>query len=598
MRTSILLLCLALLPAPVAAQTSTLFRQVRVFDGTAVIPATNVLIQFGKIARIGRDIAVPTGARVIDGRGKTLLPGLIDAHTHSFGEALQEALVFGVTTNIDMFTAPQSAKALRAEQQAGQANHRADLFSAGVLVTAPGGHGTEYGMPIPTITTADSAQAFVDARIAEGSDFIKLVYDDGGLFQRNWPTLSDATMRAVIVAAHKRGKLAVVHVSTARAAQAAIDAGADGLVHLFVDTLATPALPIAMRKNKAVAIPTLTVLKSITGVGGGAPLVNDPHVAPYLTTASRALLAQGFANRPGSPRKDYTFAQRTVRRLKQAGVTILAGTDAPNPGTAHGAALHRELELLVEAGLTPKEALMSATSLTARTFSLNDRGRIAAGMRADLVLVDGDPTTDIRATRAIAGVWKAGHAVDRAKWAARVAAEVARANTATQALTQGVISDFENSQPTAAFGTTWMGSTDRFAGGTSDGSFKVVDGGANNSTKSIEITGTITTAFAYPWSGVMWSPGGQPMAPADLSSKKELRFWSKGDGGTYRVMLFAQSKGMQPVEQTFVAGPEWREHVFPWSAFGLDGKGIMAIIFTGGPKPGGFKFQIDDVVLK
>ena len=92
---------------------------------------------------------------------------------------------------------------------------------------------------------------------------------------------------------------------------------------------------------------------------------------------------------------------------------ILAGTDAPNPGTAHGASIHRELELLVRAGLAPIEALRAATSAPAKAFSLLDRGRVAAGLRADLLLVHGDPTRDIRATRDIAAIWKTGHIVDR-----------------------------------------------------------------------------------------------------------------------------------------------------------------------------------------
>ena len=102
-----------------------------------------------------------------------------------------------------------------------------------------------------------------------------------------------------------------------------------------------------------------------------------------------------------------------VRVLRAAGVVILAGTDAPNPGTAQGASLHGELELLVEAGLTPAEALRAATSAPAGVFGLKDRGRLAPGLRADLVLVDGDPSQDIRATRAIVGIWKAGLAVER-----------------------------------------------------------------------------------------------------------------------------------------------------------------------------------------
>ncbi|HEX6065815.1 MAG TPA: CIA30 family protein, partial [Longimicrobiales bacterium] len=342
----------------------------------------------------------------------------------------------------------------------------------------------------------------------------------------------------------------------------------------------------------------MVVLKSITGVGGGAPLVDDPHLAPYLSANARAALAQGFPNRPGSPRKEFSFASESVRLMKTAGVTILAGTDAPNPGTAHGAAMHRELELLVEAGLTPLDALKAATSLTANTFSLKDRGRIAAGLRADLVLVDGDPTKDVRATRAIAGVWKGGHVIDRGAFAKMVAAEKSRTESAPQALAAGVVSDFEDGTLTPRFGIAWMSSTDRFAGGTSTGEMKVVDGGAVSTKKSLLITGEITSGFAYPWSGAMWSPGAQMMQPVDLSSRPGITFWSKGDGGTYRVMVFAQSKGMTPVQQEFVAGPEWQAHTIPWTAFGLDGKGVMAVIFTGGAKPGAFQFQVDEVVLK
>ncbi len=585
------------LPASLQAQSSLLFKDARVFDGSTVRENTDVLVERGLIARVGSNLSAP-GARIIDARGKTLLPGLIDAHTHTFGAALEEAIVFGVTTTLDMFTDPALARAMRAEQRAGQANDRADLFSAGYLVTTPGGHGTEYGMVIPTITDPDSAQAFVDARIAEGSDYIKLVYDGGALFQIKWTTLSEPTLRALIAATHKRGKLAVVHVSTKAGAQTAVAAGADGLVHLFVDAAADAQLINSMKQRGVFAVPTMTVLKSITGTGGGASLAADSSLSPYLNAAARAALQQGFPVRPGSPHKDFEYARATVRQLKQAGVPILAGTDAPNPGTAHGAALHAELELLVGAGLTPVEALQAATSVTAQAFSLKDRGRIAPGLRADLLLVNGDPTRDIKATRAIAGIWKDGQAIDRTSFARAVAAENARGQSAPQALAAGIISDFEESTLTPRFGTAWMSSTDKFAGGTSSGDIKVTDGGANNTAKSLRISGTITSGFAYPWSGAMWSPGVQPMQPADLSSKPGVSFWSKGDGGTYRVMIFAQSKGMTPVQQEFVAGPEWRAHTMPWSAFGLDGKGIMAIIFTAGGEQGDFQFQVDEVVLK
>jgi imidazolonepropionase-like amidohydrolase len=588
---------LTALPSPLCArQAPLLFRNARVFDGTAVLQGTDVLVRDGLIAEVGRGLAAPAGATVIDAAGRTLLPGLIDAHAHVFGDALREAVVFGVTTELDMFTDARLARTLREEQSAGQASDRADLFSAGSLVTAPGGHGTEYGMQIPTITAVDSAQAFVDARIAEGSEWIKIVYDDGKLFGLNWPTVSRALMQALIDAAHQRDRLAVVHVSTAAAAVEAIDAGADGLVHLFTDVAPPEGFAARLETTGSFVIPTLVVLKSISGTAGGGPLLEDERIVPYLIPASAAQLGQSFPARPGSER-GYAYAQETVRQLHAAGVPILAGSDAPNPGTAHGAALHRELELLVEAGLSPVEALAAATRGPAEAFGLADRGRIAPGLRADLVLVAGDPTSDITATRSIEGVWKGGVSIDRAAYAQQAAAQAASAGAAPEGLEDGHISDFEDGQPSAAFGTAWTGNTDSFAGGSSTGEFAVVEGGAGGSSRSLRVAGTITDAVAFAWSGVMWSPGAQPMQPADLSSMQGVRFSTKGDGGTYRILVFAQSRGMIPLERTFVAGAEWMEVSVPWTAFDIDGSDVSAVLFVGGPTPGDFAFQVDDVRL-
>ena len=107
-------------------------------------------------------------------------------------------------------------------------------------------------------------------------------------------------------------------------------------------------------------------------------------------------------------------APQAIRQLVAAKVSVLAGTDAPFPGTTYGASLHRELEHLVNAGLTPTAALAAATSATAQAFRMNDRGRIRTGMRADLLLVDGDPSKQIRATRNIVAIWKRGVRVQRA----------------------------------------------------------------------------------------------------------------------------------------------------------------------------------------
>ncbi len=236
------------------------FEKVRVFDGVRVIPSTTVIVRDGIISAVADDAVAPAGATVIDGRGKTLIPGLIDAHTHTFvPEHLRAGIVFGVTTELDMFTLASFAAARRSEQSADKADGRADLFSAGTLVTPPGGHGTEYGFPIPTVGTADQAAEFVAVRIAEGSDYIRLVYDDGAEIGRPWKTIDELTLAAVIRAARDRKKLAVVHVLAREFARRAIAHGADGLVHLFIDKPVDDAFVRLAVERKVFVIPTLTV---------------------------------------------------------------------------------------------------------------------------------------------------------------------------------------------------------------------------------------------------------------------------------------------------------------------------------------------------
>ena len=149
--------------------------------------------------------------------------------------------------------------------------------------------------------------------------------------------------------------------------------------------------------------------------------IDDLRLGKYLLPEGVTLLQRNIAK--ASP-ADCARSTRATAELAGRGVPILAGSDQPNPGTAPGVSIHGELALLVEAGLTPVQAPRAATSATARAFRLADRGRIAPGMRADLVLVDGDPTVDIRATRNIVSVWKAGVHFDRDAWRERMRAEV------------------------------------------------------------------------------------------------------------------------------------------------------------------------------
>ena len=576
--------------APAAVQKATgsfVVRNVTVFDGERATGPTNVVVRDGVIASIGSE--VPTGLDTIDGTGQTLLPGLIDAHTHAFGNALERALQFGVTTELDMFTEHRFAAQMRAEQRQPQgAPRRADLFSAGTLVTSPGGHGTEYGLQIPTISSAGEAHAFVDARLAEGSDYIKIVFDDGSSYGRSIPTIGADVLKATIEATKRRNKLAVVHIGSRKAAEQAIESGASGLVHLFADAPPGPEFAPRVKAAGAFVIPTLSVVESVSGIPSGKALADDPRLKAYVGAAERAALGSSFPRRPGST-SNLDHALTTAKLLHDSGVPILAGTDAPNPGTAHGVSMHRELELLVRAGLSPQASLAAASSVPARVFGLPDRGRIAPGLRADLMLVKGDPLRDITTLRDIVSIWKGGVAVVRGRPADET-------TSTTAPTTTGIVSGFEGAEVTAEFGGGWQVSTDSLMGGKSEASMRIADGGANGTKRSLEITGTIAAGSPYPWSGAMFFPATTPMAPANLSRFKEIVFWARGDGGEHQLMVFATKLGNIPATYAFIAGPEWREYVVPLATLsGLDGSDIKGVLFSAGAKPGPFRLTIDEV---
>ena len=155
-----------------------IIRNVRVFDGKRVLSSSNVLVIDGRIRAVGAKFDAPKDFPTIDGSGKTVLPGLIDAHTHSWGDAARDALRFGVTTELDMMGDATRLPALKTRRASLAKTDEADLWSAGAAVTAPGGHGTQYGMKVPTLAADGDAAAFVAARIGEGSDYIKLIIED------------------------------------------------------------------------------------------------------------------------------------------------------------------------------------------------------------------------------------------------------------------------------------------------------------------------------------------------------------------------------------------------------------------------------------
>jgi imidazolonepropionase-like amidohydrolase len=593
-----LILAVGLTCAAAAEASTTLVQDVRVFDGKLAHEHRSVLMVDGLIADADFHGAAPTGAQVVSGKGRTLLPGLIDAHVHAFRH-FELPLVFGVTTQVDMFTSVQYVQQITKAMADGTNREQADLFSAGTLITAPGGHGTEFGMPIPTLKSAADAQGFVDARIAEGSHFIKVVMEDG-FGAQHFNSLDRATVRAVIDAAHRRGKRVVVHISTLANARAALEEGADGLAHLFPGTAisaedADSLAKLAQAKG-AFVIPTFSVLESIAGMKP-QDVLSDPTFSGLLDKEERMTLQNGYRSTP-SPAL-MTAPKAVTLALRKAGVPILAGTDAGNAGTDHGISLHHELAALVDAGLTPREALVAATSAPVSAFKLGKRGQIANGNKADLVLVDGDPLADISATRHIVEVWKDGESATalRERQRARVLAEQQQGNGKPLALpADGRISLYADGKLASPFGAGWMPSEDRMMGGHSTVKLNAQPGKTEQDAV-IAIEAQVVTGFPFPWAGAAFIPSTQPMQPANLSAAKAISFRVRGDGQRYQVTVM--SRGMSiPVSVPFNAPAEWTEVTLPFNAFkGVDPGAIIMLGFNAGPQTGSYRFEMTDVRL-
>jgi hypothetical protein len=427
-------------------------------------------------------MTAPAGVTVVEGSGRTLLPGLIDAHTHSWGSARRDALRFGVTTELDMFSDWHQIAAARRERESLAPTAIADLWSAGTLATVPHGHGTEYGMPIPTLTTPAEAPAFVAARFAEGSDYLKIILEDGSAYGQHLPTLDAATVQALVAAAHADHKMAMAHVATEHDAQVAVDAGIDGLAHVFLDRSASPAFIASARAHRVFVVATLA-----------------------------------------------------------------------------------------------------------------DRGRIAPGLRADLVLVDGDPTQDITATRAIVAIWKNGALVDRSLLPDE---RVVAADAAPSA--DSLISDFDDGAISVRFGQNWIVSTDQLAGGKSTATIGWEAGGADGSKGALRVRGEIDGGLPYAWAGTLFMPGAKPFEAVDFSQRTTLSFKVRGDARPLSAMLFSGGVNQRmPAVTTFQATPEWTEVRLPLKGFGgADLTQLRGVAFTAGLPAGPFTFEIDDIRIE
>lgn len=367
---------------------STAITDVRVFRDGHLSEPTTVVVENGLVA--DRTIAQPDDERV-DGGGCSLLPGLIDTHAHVSKEShLRDCARWGVTTVLDM-----AAREFDATMALKNLDGATSLFTAGRPASGPDSmFVTKMGFdPSTALAGPEEAGRFIADRVRDGSDFVKIMVEDPHI--PGAKPLAPAVIAAVVVEAHKAGLLTIAHVVSADTLRTAVRAGLDIVTHTALTGELGAEFEQELAQRGTVIIPTLAMMQGVVTNIGGKPLFR------VLSVVVKDL------------RMRYSFAEATVQSFVRAGNVVLAGTDANDEaGTPaqlpHGEALHDELKRLVAAGLSPADALNGAGESAARVFRLADRGAVRPGLRADLVLVGGDPTATISATRDIRGVWIAG----------------------------------------------------------------------------------------------------------------------------------------------------------------------------------------------
>ena len=372
------LLLMVLTVSIAQAQDSFIIKNVKVFDGENIIESTSVLVENGIITTISNKISLKDydNIEVIDGNGKTLMPALSNAHVHAWApQSLMEAARAGVLNVMDMHGVETYQVAMR---QLRDSTNYANYYVAGFAATAPEGHGTQFGFPVATLSKPEEAAQFIEDRVNANVDYIKIIVEP-------WKaTLDSETVAELIKEAHKADKIAVVHVSRLDDAIDVISNNADGLVHIWWDKELEATKLKTLKENKTFfVIPTLlTTLKAFESFGDGAD--------KFLT--KEQLLSE-------------------VKKMYDAGIPILAGTDPPNLDINYGTDLHKELQLLSESGMPNIEVLKAGTSNISKAFNLENTGLIKEGYFADLILIEGDVTKDIEAISNIKTVWKKGKKV-------------------------------------------------------------------------------------------------------------------------------------------------------------------------------------------
>jgi len=439
-------------PAPTSesATSATVYDGARLIDGTGMpaIESARLVVDDGVVTAAGpRDeVESPPGATVVDLTGKTVMPALVNLHGHvgfqrgltydaanytreNVVDHLNRYAYYGVGVIVSLGTdAGDIWSDIRRDQEAGTLGG-ARLFTAGRGLARPNaGPGAAALRPSASgVTSEEEGRQYVRELAAQGVSFVKIWVDDrGGSVEK----LEPALYRPIIDEAHRHGLDVIAHIFYHDDAEELVAAGVDGFAHLVRDREMDDALVAAVVEQDVFVMPNIGISERGRHTEP-PPWLATPILAETVAPAVLARATDTFASRAADAAeraaRSYERMERSLAKLHAAGASLVLGSDSGVQDHFYGFSAHRELELMVAAGLSPMDAIVTATSRSADRLGVDDSGRLSPGARADFIVLDANPLDDIANSRRIADVYLGGTAVDRAAlragWTAQNAAE-------------------------------------------------------------------------------------------------------------------------------------------------------------------------------
>ena len=385
-------------PASAEMETAVLFEGARLITGDGSAPIENAVftVDQGRFAAVGSagEVSIPEGATRVDLTGMTVIPAIVDAHTHmnttreALIEDLRQRAYFGIGAAVSMGSDGLDAPLdLRGEEIPGAARFR----SAGLGITRP-----EPGRRmVHWVDTEAEARQAVRDEAARNVDLIKVWVDDrDGQFEQMTPALYGA----VIDEAHQHGLRVAAHIFDLEDAKGLLRAGVDVFAHGVRDRdVDDEFVELVGEHPNVVLIPNLPNRGVSTDLGWLAGVLPDDELEALQAGGADAQAQEAFG-----------IQARNLARLSDAGMTVAFGTDGNTPW-----APHVEMEDMVAAGMTPAQVLVAATRNAAEVLGLTDMGVIEPGKSADFVVLEADPLVDITNTRRIVSVYLRGEEVER-----------------------------------------------------------------------------------------------------------------------------------------------------------------------------------------